>query len=84
MGPLRWGICGAGKIANDFVVALRTLPAAEHEVTAVAARSMESSKEFAKTHSVKKAFDKYEDLANDPEVSGMTTSMCISIHSVLS
>ena len=29
---LRWGICGAGKISNDFCSALKTLPETEHEV----------------------------------------------------
>ena len=29
---LRWGICSAGKICNDFVLALKVLPSAEHEV----------------------------------------------------
>jgi len=31
-GKLRWGICSAGKICNDFVLALKVLPSAEHEV----------------------------------------------------
>lgn len=30
--PTRWGICSAGKISHDFLVALRTLPAEEHLV----------------------------------------------------
>lgn len=28
----RWGICSAGKISHDFLVALRTLPSADHQV----------------------------------------------------
>ncbi|KAL7870877.1 hypothetical protein SRHO_G00083740 [Serrasalmus rhombeus] len=36
----RWGICGAGKISHDFSVAMKTLPAGEHQITAVAARSL--------------------------------------------
>ena len=29
---IRWGIAGCGRISNDFVAALTTLPAGEHEV----------------------------------------------------
>lgn len=29
---LRWGICGAGRICQDFVNAIRLLPEGEHEV----------------------------------------------------
>lgn len=28
----RWGLCGAGKISHDFSVALKTLPAGDHQV----------------------------------------------------
>ncbi|CAM5123489.1 unnamed protein product [Natator depressus] len=27
----RWGVCSAGKISHDFLVALGTLPATEHQ-----------------------------------------------------
>ena len=65
---LRWGICSAGLIANDFVVALKTLPETEHQVVAVAARSLESASEFAKTHSIPRHYGSYQELANDAEV----------------
>lgn len=29
----RWGICSAGKISNDFTVALKTLPPGDHQVS---------------------------------------------------
>lgn len=32
MGSIRWGICSAGKISHDFVVALKTLPPEDHQV----------------------------------------------------
>ena len=60
---LRWGICGAGKISNDFVVALKTLPISEHKVVAVGARSLERAKEFAETHGISRA---YGSLASPP------------------
>ena len=63
---IRWGICAAGRIAHDFIAAVRTLPAAEHQITAVAARSLDRAQQFASGHSVPKAYGSYEDLANDP------------------
>ena len=67
---LRWGICSAGKISNDFVVGLKSLPETEHKVVAVGtSKSIESATKFAQTHSIEKAYGSYEDLARDPEVS---------------
>ncbi|XP_058485335.1 trans-1,2-dihydrobenzene-1,2-diol dehydrogenase [Solea solea] len=64
----RWGICGAGKISHDFTVALKTLSTEEHQVVSVAARKLEDSQEFAKKHSVSRAYGSYEELARDPDV----------------
>ena len=66
--PLRWGILSAGMISHDFVVALKTLPEAEHQVVAVAARSLDSAKTFASTHSIPHSYGSYEELMNDPNV----------------
>eukprot|EP00118_Oscarella_pearsei_P016702 m.161271 g.161271 ORF g.161271 m.161271 type:complete len:340 (+) comp38812_c3_seq7:19-1038(+) len=68
MSLVRWGICSSGKIAHDFVTALKTLPVSEHQVCAVGARNLERAQEFAKRHSIPKAFGSYEELANDPEI----------------
>ena len=65
---LRWGICSAGKISHDFVVGLKTLPETEHQVVAVAARSLESASKFAETHRIPRYYGSYEELANDTEV----------------
>ncbi|XP_041917825.1 dihydrodiol dehydrogenase, tandem duplicate 1 [Alosa alosa] len=64
----RWGICGAGKISHDWNVAMKTLPAEEHQVVAVAARSLERAQDFAKKHSIPKAYGSYEELAKDPNI----------------
>ena len=64
----RWGIFGAGKIAHDFIVAMKTLPQDEHKVVAVASRSLERAAEFADTHSIEKAYGSYEELARDANV----------------
>ncbi|CAG7836531.1 unnamed protein product [Allacma fusca] len=68
MTVTRWGIFSAGKISHDFVSALASLPAEEHAVIAVAARSLESAKTFADAHKIPKAYGSYEELAQDPEV----------------
>jgi len=68
MGPLRWGILSAGKIAHDFLVGTAVLPKDEHQVVAVAARKLESAKDFAKTHDIPKAYGSYEELVKDPEI----------------
>ncbi|KAL3992730.1 interleukin 2 receptor beta [Sarotherodon galilaeus] len=64
----RWGICSAGKISHDFTVALKTLPPEDHQVVAVAARKLEDAQEFAKKHSISKAYGSYEELARDPDI----------------
>jgi len=63
MGPLRWGICSAGKISHDFVVGLKALPEADHQVVAVAARSADDAEKFAKTHSIARHYGSYQELA---------------------
>lgn len=64
----KWGISSTGKISHDFTVALKTLPPGDHQVVAVAARSLERAQEFAKKHNIPKAYGNYEELANDPEI----------------
>uniref|UniRef100_A0A4W5R223 Trans-1,2-dihydrobenzene-1,2-diol dehydrogenase n=1 Tax=Hucho hucho TaxID=62062 RepID=A0A4W5R223_9TELE len=64
----QWGLCGAGKISHDFSVATKTLPPGDHQIVAVAARSLERAQEFAKKHSISKAYGSYEELASDPEI----------------
>ena len=65
---LRWGILGAGNIAHDFVIALRTLLQTEHTVTAVAARSLAAANKFATTHSIAQSYGSYDDLFTNPIV----------------
>uniref|UniRef100_A0A8D0CK83 Trans-1,2-dihydrobenzene-1,2-diol dehydrogenase n=1 Tax=Scleropages formosus TaxID=113540 RepID=A0A8D0CK83_SCLFO len=61
----KWGICGAGKISHDFVVAMRTLSPG---VMAVAARKLEDAQQFAKRHGIPKSYGSYEELAEDQEI----------------
>ena len=61
----RWGICSAGKIAHDFATALKTLPASDHRVCAVAGRDIARAQQFASKHGIPRAYGSYEELAND-------------------
>lgn len=65
---IRWGIASAGKISEDFVIALSTLPASDHKVVAVAARSLDRAAEFAKKHEIPTALGSYEELAKSKDV----------------
>ncbi|XP_016141204.1 trans-1,2-dihydrobenzene-1,2-diol dehydrogenase [Sinocyclocheilus grahami] len=64
----RWGICGAGNISHDFCVALKTLSHEDHQIVAVAARSLERAEKFAKTHGIPKAYGTYQELVKDPNI----------------
>ncbi|XP_043952562.1 trans-1,2-dihydrobenzene-1,2-diol dehydrogenase-like isoform X2 [Gambusia affinis] len=65
---IRWGICSAGRISHDFTVALKSRPAEDHQVVAVAARKLEDAQEFSRTHNISKAYGSYEELARDPDI----------------
>ncbi|XP_027767063.1 trans-1,2-dihydrobenzene-1,2-diol dehydrogenase, partial [Empidonax traillii] len=67
-GPTRWGICGAGAISHDFVLALQTLPRCDHQVVAVAARELGRAQAFSRRLGVPRAYGSYEELARDPDV----------------
>ena len=68
MAEVKWGIVGAGNISFDFCVALKTLPANEHCIRAVAARSLERSTEFAQKFGIEKAYGSYDELFQDNEI----------------
>ncbi|KAI8518089.1 hypothetical protein Bbelb_041060 [Branchiostoma belcheri] len=67
-GANTWGIVSAGNISNDFKVALDTLPKDEHEVVAVAARSLERAEQFAKTHDIPSYYGSYAELAEQKDI----------------
>lgn len=76
----RWGICAAGKISNDFMVALQTLPAQDHQAVAVAAKDQKRAKELAKTHNIPKVYSSYEELAKDPDIDIIYVGVLHIIH----
>ena len=64
----KWGIASSGLISHDFVNAISILPAADHQVVAVAARALDSAQTFANTFKIPKAYQGYDSLVSDPEV----------------
>ena len=63
---IRWGILGAGKIANKFASDLRWV---EHaELKAVASQNEAKGEQFAKTHAVPSVYNSYEALAAAKDV----------------
>ncbi|KAM4702634.1 trans-1,2-dihydrobenzene-1,2-diol dehydrogenase-like [Rhinophrynus dorsalis] len=76
----KWGICSAGKISNDFLVALETLPAQDHQVVAVAARDLKRARDFAQCHKIPKAYGSYEELAKDPSIDIIHVGVLHTVH----
>jgi len=66
MKPLKWGIVGPGAIAKEFVLDLLWVPG--NEIRAVASRSLDRAKEFAKSFEGSVAYGSYAALFADPEV----------------
>lgn len=64
--PYRWGIMGAGNIANKFASALNYTENAE--VYAVASRDYDKAKQFAGKYGVSQVYDQYHQLAEDERV----------------
>ncbi len=61
---IRWGIVGAGSIANKFARAVKNVEGAE--LTAIASRSEKKGREFAEKYDIENVFDSYEKMAESP------------------
>jgi predicted dehydrogenase len=64
--PLRWGILGAGSIANRFCSDVKSL--SDHRLAAVGSRDKAKADTFADKFSIQNRHDSYEALVADPEV----------------
>uniref|UniRef100_A0A3B4DHG5 Trans-1,2-dihydrobenzene-1,2-diol dehydrogenase n=1 Tax=Pygocentrus nattereri TaxID=42514 RepID=A0A3B4DHG5_PYGNA len=58
----QWGICGVGKISHDFSVAMKTLPAGEHQVPTFSTPNLHTYTSPAETHGIPKAYGSYQEL----------------------
>ena len=63
---IRWGIIGAGKIAQRFVKSLAH--ESNSELYAVSCRTLAKAQQFADTYHALKAYGSYEELLQDPNV----------------
>lgn len=62
----RWGILGAGRIADKFCEALCYV--AGSEVYAVASRDIDKAREYATRYNATSVYNNYDDLVKDPNV----------------
>ncbi|XP_053545923.1 trans-1,2-dihydrobenzene-1,2-diol dehydrogenase [Bombina bombina] len=76
----KWGICSVGKISQDFMGALGTLPAEDHQAVAVAARDLNRAKDFATSHNIPKVYGSYEELAKDPNIDIIYVGALHTVH----
>jgi Predicted dehydrogenases and related proteins len=78
MKTYKWGIIGAGHIANKFADGLKVLPNAERY--AIAARSLERANAFKEKHGFTKAFGSYEEMLADPYLDAVYISTTNNLH----
>ncbi len=64
--PLRWGILGAGSIANRFCSDVK--PLSDHKIAAVGSRDKAKADTFADKYEIRNRHDSYESLVADPDV----------------
>jgi len=63
----KWGIMSTGRISQDFVSAMLSLPH-HHRLVAVGARELANAKDFASKFGAESAYGSYEELVEDSEV----------------
>ncbi|WP_336921647.1 Gfo/Idh/MocA family protein [Aquipuribacter sp. SD81] len=66
--PVRWGVIGAGRIAEGVMTDLREQCAADGVLHAVASRSADRARDFADRHGAPVAYGSYLELLEDPDV----------------
>ncbi|CAL1276547.1 unnamed protein product [Larinioides sclopetarius] len=80
----KWGVISSGKISHDFVTAVQSIPeSGQHEFVAIAARNLDSAKEFATSHNIPRAYGSYEELAKDPDIEVVYIGTVASHHFVV-
>ena len=69
VAPFRWGILGAGGIAEQFTRDVLRLE--DHRVVAVGSRTQVKADAFADKFAIGHRHDSYQKLVNDPDVDGV-------------
>ena len=78
MSKIRWGIIGAGRIANSFAQDL--VYADNAELAGVAARRLASADVFAKQHGIATSFEGYDELFCDPNIDAIYIATPHTLH----
>lgn len=78
--PVRWGICGTGRMAATIAQELRGLGAAGAELVAVGSRTRSSAEAFAQRFAIPRAYASYADLARDPQLDVVYVATPPSLH----
>ncbi|MGO8891229.1 MAG: Gfo/Idh/MocA family protein [Streptosporangiaceae bacterium] len=76
--PLRIGILGAARIADDGIV--DPAKVLGHDLVAVAARDRDRAEAFAAERGVAKVHDTYQDVIDDPDVEVVYDALVNSLH----
>jgi predicted dehydrogenase len=76
--PLRIGVLGAARIADDGIV--EPARALGHRIVAVAARDRRRAETFAAGRGVERVHDTYRDVIDDPEVDVVYNALVNSLH----
>ena len=79
---IRWGIIGAGKIAQRFVKSL--VHESNSELYAVSCRTHAKAQQFANTYHALKAYGSYEELLQDPNVDAVYITLPHGYHYIWS
>lgn len=75
---MKWGILGAGRIANRFSESLKNVVGCE--LYAVACRTQEKANHFQEKHPCKKAYAGFENIVNDPEIDAVYIAVPHQFH----
>lgn len=75
---IKWGIIGAGNIANRFIVALEQVENASIE--AIACRSIEKAKAFALKYDVPHYYDQYQSIIKDSNIDAIYIALPHGLH----
>ena len=75
---IKWGIIGAGNIANRFATALAQVENAS--LYAVACRTVEKAEQFQTNHPSEKAYGDYQALLDDPEIDAVYVAVPHKYH----
>ncbi|WDL95654.1 Gfo/Idh/MocA family protein [Alicyclobacillus sp. ALC3] len=79
METLRWGIIGTARIAAEQVVPALNR-ARNTKLQAVASRSLDRAKTFARNHGIPSYYGSYDELLQDPEVDAVYISLPNHLH----